>query len=179
MSHFGVAVEYALHVMVRLARCPDQTPSVRALAEYQGISRPYLAKIMTALQKAGLVEASEGKGGGYRLKRQAEKVSFLDVADAIEGRKPLFECTEVRLRCVLFGGKPPKSASEKPCAIHAVMLSAERDMRKKLAGITVADIVRPLDADTLPATRELALRWFADHAAASVRKDKTQPKRKR
>jgi DNA-binding transcriptional regulator YhcF (GntR family) len=61
MSHFGVAIEYGLHVLLRLVGLQGQTPpSVKALAKFQGIPPAYLAKIMTQLEKAGLVVASEG-----------------------------------------------------------------------------------------------------------------------
>jgi DNA-binding IscR family transcriptional regulator len=50
MSHFGVAVEYALHILTQLARFTLETPpSAKALAEFQGIPPAYLAKIMTSL----------------------------------------------------------------------------------------------------------------------------------
>ena len=166
MNHFGVAVEYALHVMTQLALFElDKLPSARALAEFQGVPPAYLAKIMTHLEKAGLVIASEGKGGGYRLAKPAEEITFLDVTDAIEGRKSIFECTEVRLRCVLHGGKPPKPTSI--CGIHAVMLAAERRMREQLAATTVADISRPLQAKTPPAMSTVVRRWFEEHAKSS------------
>jgi Rrf2 family protein len=173
MSHFGVAVEYALHIMTQLARfTPDKPPSAKALAEFQGIPPTYLAKIMTLLNKAGLVEASEGKGGGYRLARAPQTITFLHVVDAIEGRKSLFECTEVRQRCVLYGGQAPGTVTAKVCAIHAVMLAAERGMREQLAAVTVADISRPLAANTSPETRERALQWFADHAVKPLKQMK-------
>jgi Rrf2 family protein len=149
------------------------------LADYQGIPQAYLAKIMTRLEKAGLVVANEGKGGGYRLGRPAEQITFLAVTDAVEGRKSLFQCTEVRLRCVLYGGRPPKSIGDKPCAIHAVMLAAERSLHAQLAATTVADIVRPLDAGTSPAMKAMALRWFAEHAANTSSKPVTEQKKKR
>jgi Rrf2 family protein len=123
--------------MLRLAGPQgDVPPSVKALAEFQGIPSAYLSKIMTQLEKAGLVVASEGKRGGYRLARPPAQISFLDVADAIEGSKRLFECTEIRRRCVLYGDAPPKAAVSGICAIHAAMLAAERRMRDHLAKTT-------------------------------------------
>jgi Rrf2 family protein len=165
MNHFGAAVEYGLHVMTHLARFPgDSPPSAKALAEFLGVPPAYLAKIMTKLEKAGLLAASEGKGGGYRLARTAADITFLEVADAIEGRKSLFECKDVRLRCVLFGGSPPKAARAGVCSIHAVMLAAERHMRETLGATTVADISRPLEARTPSNARQAVQNWFAHHA---------------
>jgi Rrf2 family protein len=171
MSHFGVAVEYALHVMTQLARLTlDKPPSARALAEFQGIPPAYLAKILTRLEKAGLVVANEGKGGGYSLGRPPHEITFLEVADAIEGRKKIFECTEIRLRCVLYGGNPPKLPASNICAIHAVMLAAEDRMRAQLAATTIADIARPLDARTSPALKIVTEEWFTGHGRPRSKK---------
>lgn len=177
MSHFGVAVEYALHVLTQLARFePEKPPSAGALAQFQGIPAAYLAKVMTSLQKAGLVAAAEGKGGGYCLARGADSITFLDVTDAVEGRKRLFECTEVRRRCVLYGGKPPASATANVCTIHAVMLAAEQRMREQLAAVTIADISRPLASKTSPQMKEMAREWFAAHAAKSSARNPSRDK---
>ena len=46
--------------------------NVRDLAELQGVSVEYLAKLFTSLQKAGLVVAAEGARGGHRLARKTE-----------------------------------------------------------------------------------------------------------
>jgi Rrf2 family protein len=176
MSHFGVAVEYALHVLVQLAHLEDQSPSANALAEFQGVPPAYLAKIMTRLEKAALVKAAEGKGGGYQLAKSPEQISFLAVADAVEGRKKLFECTEVRQRCILFGGKPPKPTGI--CGIHAVMLAAEQRMREQLSGTTVADIAGPLQLKT-PQLPGYVQRWFDSHSASPDSNRKSDGGRKR
>lgn len=166
MSHFGVGVEYGLHILTQLARFqPPKPPSAKTLAEFQGVPAAYLAKVMTSLEKAGIVEASEGKGGGYRLARDPQSITFLEVADAIEGRKALFECTEVRQRCVLYRGKPPANVTANICAIHAVMVAAEQRMREKLAAVTVADIARPLVAKTSREVSQQAIEWFTAHPA--------------
>jgi Rrf2 family protein len=166
--------------MTQLVRfAPDKPPPSRALAEFQGIPPAYLAKIMTRLEKAGLVVANEGKGGGYSLGRPPEAISFLDVADAIEGPKKLFECTEVRRRCVLYGGRPPKSAVANVCTIHAVMLAAEQRMRAQLAATTIADISSPLAQKTSTQMHAMAQQWFADHAASSSRQHTSRSKPKK
>lgn len=168
MSHFGVGVEYALHILTQLARFqPESAPSAKALADFQGVPAAYLAKVMTSLQKAGIVKASEGKGGGYHLVRDPASITFLEVADAVEGRKALFECTEVRQRCILYGGKPPASVSANICAIHAVMMAAEQRMRERLAAVTLADISGPLAAKTPSELKQKAQEWFASYPAKS------------
>lgn len=119
--------------------------SSRDLADLQGISPSFVAKIFPRLEKAGIVRSAEGVRGGYQLASDPADISFLDVVDAVEGPKPLFECREIRSRCQLFDNDPPKWATRGCCGIHAVMLRAEKAMRAELANqslLDVAEVVR-------------------------------------
>ncbi len=137
MSYIGHGVEYGLHCLLWLVDRGAERASSRALAELQGVSPAFAAKIFAKLEKAAIVDSFEGPAGGYRLARPPERISVLDVVEAIEGRKRLFECQEIRGRCVLFGDTPPAWATDGVCAIHAVMLRAEERMRAELARTTL------------------------------------------
>lgn len=139
MAHITTSVEYALHGLLWLVDS-DVALSAREIAEVQGISPSFLAKIFPRLEKAGIVAASEGVRGGYRLARPAGQITFLEVIDAVEGEKPLFDCQEVRGRCALFGDAAPQWATSGTCAIHAVMLQAEKAMREALAAQTLGEV---------------------------------------
>ena len=106
MSYLGTGTEYGLHCLILLAQAPGVTVSNRDLADFQGVSVSFLAKIFPRLEKAGIVTASEGIRGGYGLARPADEITVLDVVEAIDGLKPLFDCQEIRGRCALFDGKP-------------------------------------------------------------------------
>lgn len=84
--------------------------------------------------------ASEGVRGGYRLAKAPEDITFLDIVDAIEGDKLLFDCQEIRGRCAVFGQRPPSWATSGVCAVHAVMIRAEKAMRAVLAQETLANV---------------------------------------
>ena len=142
MALIGTGVEYGLHCLLWLVGQEPEPASSRDLAELQGVSPSFVAKVFPKLEKAGIVAASVGLHGGYRLARPAERISVLDVVDAIEGDKPLFDCQQIRGRCALFRGKPPAWATDGVCGIHAVMLRAERAMRGELAHTTLADLSR-------------------------------------
>jgi Rrf2 family protein len=108
MSLYGSSVEYGLHCLLYLVfPKEDFLPSSKDMAEFQGISPSYVAKLFTQLQKAGIVQSVEGIKGGFELKRPAKEISVLDVADALEGKKPLFQCKDIRHGCVLHKGSPP------------------------------------------------------------------------
>lgn len=140
MAHITSSVEYGLHCVLWLVDPETGQPSSRDLAELQGVSPTFLAKIFSKLEKAGIVCAAEGIRGGYRLAREPANVSVLDIVDAIEGQKPLFDCQEIRGRCAVFGDAAPKWATNGVCAIHATMLKAEKAMRDALAQETLADL---------------------------------------
>jgi len=168
MPYFGTGVEYALHCLLWLAGPLERPPSSRDLADMQGISPAFLKKIFPKLEKAGIVEASGGIRGGYRLARPAETITVLDVVDAVEGPKSLFDCQEIRGRCALFEGKPPKWSTQGVCGIHAVMLRAENILREELARTSLASLAAGvLGKNGLPARFPDQVRsWFADRQTA-------------
>jgi Rrf2 family protein len=91
MAYLGNSVEYALHSLLWLAAPLKQRPSARDLAALQGISPAFLSKIFQKLERVGIVEAIGGIRGGYRLAKPADDISVLEIIDAVEGRKSLFD----------------------------------------------------------------------------------------
>jgi Rrf2 family protein len=184
MSHISNAVEYALHCLLYLVDTSGKpvTASTRDLADLQGVSAEYLAKIFTKLHQAGLVVGVEGSGGGFALARAAEKISVLDVIVAIDGKKPLFDCREIRLGCAVFGSSAPQWARKGVCSIHAVMLEAEARMRTVLATHTLASITTRVAAKA-PATFATEItNWLAERPQlrrGAARKKKTRTRRRR
>lgn len=174
MAQIGNGVEYGLHCLLYLVEAPPMAPSSRDLAELQGVSPSFVAKIFTKLEKSGIVVSMDGIGGGYRLARAAGSISVLDVVDAIEGEKPLFDCQEIRARCAVFGGKPPTWSTKGVCAIHAVMLRAERSMRNELKQTSLADLSDCVSRKAAPNLSGELLGWFQEKYAARV-KGRTRP----
>jgi Rrf2 family protein len=147
-------------------------PSARDVADFQGISSTYVAKLFTQLQKAGIVQSSGGKSGGFRLARAAEEISVLDVVDALEGKSPmLFRCREIRRNCVLFQNKDPDWSRRGVCAIHATMLAAEASMRDVLARKTLASLARTVAIKQTAAEGVTTREWFAHRQVARRRPD--------
>ena len=170
MAHISTGVEYGLHCLLFLADERRDVPpaSARDLAELQGVSIEFVAKLFTKLQKADLVVATEGVGGGFQLARPADSISVLDVVDAIDGEKPLFECREIRSRCAVFDGKPPAWSTRGVCSIHALMLEAEKRMREVLASHTLADLAARVDAKAPLNYGEAVAKWLSGKALGRV-----------
>lgn len=128
------------------------------------------------LEKAGIVKASEGVKGGYLLARAADNVSFLDIVDAVEGKKPLFDCQEVRGRCAVFGGQAPDWATAGTCAIHAVMLQAEKAMRDTLASQTLASVGESFIRKAPSKFLDDANNWIKDRTSGRARRGGRSPR---
>jgi len=140
MAYITNSVEYGIHCLLWLVDPDNGQPSSRDLAELQGISPSFVAKIFPKLEKAGIVQAAPGIRGGYRLAKSPADITVLEIVDAIEGHKPLFDCQEIRDRCAVYDGDAPSWATNGVCEIHAAMLRAERAMRDSLAKETLAKI---------------------------------------
>ena len=86
---------YALRVMLDLAQHPeDGFVSLKVTAERQNISLKYLEMIISHLKKAGLVESTRGKEGGYRLTREPERYTVLEILDSIEDNLAPVSCIQ-------------------------------------------------------------------------------------
>lgn len=163
MSLYGSAAELALHCLLNLAGRPaESSPSTRDLAEFQGVSASFVAKLFTRMEKTGLVSAAQGARGGFRLARPASDISVLDIVDAVEAGKPLFQCRNVRRNCALYGANPPEWATGGVCGIHAVFLDAEIAMRDRLAATSLQDIATSTAEKIPPAFYDQANQWFGD-----------------
>ena len=169
MAYLGSSVEYGLHCLLWLAAPDAPAASSRDLAELQGVSPSFVAKIFPRLEKAGIVSASPGIHGGYRLARPAAQISVLDVVDAIEGFKPLFDCQEIRGRCALFNGKAPDWSTQGVCSIHAVMLRAEQSMRAELASTSLADLATTVARKAPESLKGEIKVWLGERMGARAR----------
>lgn len=168
MALYSTSVEYGLHCLLPLCT-PDVHASSQDLADFQGVSSAYVAKLFASLKRAGLVVALEGAGGGYRLARAAADISVLDVVQALEGDKPLFQCNEIRGNCAVFGGQPPAWANKGLCSVHAVMIEAEQQMRKVLAAHSLADLAARVGNKAPKAFPREVSAWFGARKAGRSR----------
>lgn len=161
-------VEWGLHCATVLALLPERTTlPTKALAEYHGVSETYLAKHLQAMANAGIIESVPGPKGGYRLARPAEKITLLDVVDAIEGREPAFRCTEIRQR----GPIPLEPAIVRvPCMIHVAMARAEKLWRAELRSQTIANIVSKLPQNVDQRAQQLSEQWLGERMRGPLAK---------
>ena len=93
------AASLGLHACVVLARRAGRLVPAHELAEDFGASEAHLAKVMQRLGKAGLVRSTRGPRGGFRLAREAEGITLLEVYEAVEGPVEPVRCLLGRPVC--------------------------------------------------------------------------------
>ncbi len=101
--------EYALRALSQLALLPaGRAVLARDLAKSANVPRNYLSKILLALRNAGLLDATRGAGGGYRLRKRPQEIFLIDVVELFEGPKTKPGCLLNNREC----------CEQTPCAAH-------------------------------------------------------------
>ncbi len=148
----SVTSEYALRAMASItsmisySTSPEEGESVlaRDLSLKAGVPFNYLSKILGSLTKAGILHASRGRGGGYRLARPAKQIFLIDVVEVFDGIKARPDC--------LFGGGLGCS-DDNPCSAHEFFKKVRRKFIDFLEETTIADIAGLPAVDGVPERR--------------------------
>lgn len=128
----GITAKHALRALVELAKLPDgQTVLGRDLAKAAAIPPNYLSKILWTLGSAGIIDATRGTRGGYRLQRRPEHVRLLEVVE-------LFDRARTAGGCLLDSDHPCSDAS--PCAAHEHWREVKRAYTHFLETTTLATL---------------------------------------
>jgi Rrf2 family protein len=93
------AATLALHTTVLMAAKPEELLSTKNIAEILCVSENHLSKVLQRLTKTGIVSPVRGPKGGFQLSKPADKVSLLEVYEAIEGQLVSDKCLLSYPRC--------------------------------------------------------------------------------
>jgi Rrf2 family protein len=129
LINISEAVSLALHTMALLATVEQRRVRNQELADSLNASKHHLAKVMQRLVRAELVDSICGPQGGFLLRRPADKITLLEVYEAIEGH--LGEA-----RCLL---KEPVCRG-RDCILGEVIHSIQKQLRDYLNDTTLADL---------------------------------------
>ena len=76
--------EYALRILIYMAKAPDTLYSASHLIEKLNVSDKYLRRLMTDLCKSGFIQSIQGREGGYRFIRDTREIFIYDVINSVE-----------------------------------------------------------------------------------------------
>jgi Rrf2 family transcriptional regulator, iron-sulfur cluster assembly transcription factor len=103
----------------------------RELARRVGVPADYLAKVMGRLQRAGVVTATRGVSGGYRLARAPRRIRVVEVIEPFEGSR-------ARPGCLLWPTRPCRDS--RACSAHGAWGVVKTVYARFLEETTLADI---------------------------------------
>jgi Rrf2 family protein len=130
--------DYAVRAVLYLTNLgPDQRAATSQIAQEQRIPPSFLAKIVSQLSVAGILQTSRGARGGVSLARDPEEISVLEVVEAIDGPILLNECVADHGSACVFG---------ESCALQPVWCDAQRELVNRLRGSNFAQFVRKTEA---------------------------------
>jgi len=121
--------EYALRAAVWLGRDPNQTQSADHLAERTQVPRRYLHKVLQDLVRAKIVRSQSGPGGGYALAGAPQKITILDVVNAVAPLERIRHCPL---------GLPSR---KRLCPLHSELDKVYADTQAALARVTLAQLL--------------------------------------
>src|SRR5471030_1343461 len=84
--------DYGLIALRHLASIPGATASTKDIADTYHLPVPLLAKVLQKLTRAKILQSAAGANGGYKLSRDAGRITALEVVRAIDGPVILTHC---------------------------------------------------------------------------------------
>ena len=95
---YSKSAEYAIQAMIYLAENEGKNLAmVSTIAETYDIPKHFLAKLVQTLTHHHLIKSYRGRTGGIELGRPADKITMLQVVNAIEGPPPEHEMCVIGL----------------------------------------------------------------------------------
>jgi Rrf2 family protein len=135
--HLSSQEEYGLRCLLRLARHEGPEPlRIQEIAEAEGMSPEYVAKLMRVLRKGSLVRSTRGAAGGYRLERPAADITVWQAVEVLGGE--FFP----ESFCEAHPGSRRDCVHTTDCSIRALWSGLNGLLRHALSSITLADLMR-------------------------------------
>lgn len=127
----SMTTQYALKALVILTSLEPETAILgRDLAARAGIPANYLSKVLLSMRNAGLVFATRGTGGGYRLEKTPAEIRLIEVFE-------IFEAPRTEPPCLLGQGL---CSEADPCSAHHAWTRVRSTYLDFLETTTLADI---------------------------------------
>jgi len=126
--------DYAVRAVLYLSKLPAgaRAPTSR-IASDQQIPPSFLAKIISQLSVAGVVQTSRGARGGVSLSRSPSNISLLEVVEAIDGPIFLNQCI----------GDPNSCEFHSGCEVQPVWSAAQSNLVDHLASTNFGLLISP------------------------------------
>jgi Rrf2 family protein len=134
---FTAQEEYGLRCMLQMARHEGGKPlTITNISELEGLTPPYVGKLMHALRQNGLVKSIRGQKGGYHLAHPAKEISLDEIFTALGGR--FFEPGH----CERYPGQEILCVHTTECSIRSLWGQLDAVISEVLKKTSLADLAR-------------------------------------
>jgi FeS assembly SUF system regulator len=130
----------ALRHLAAAGRCA----SAKDIADTYRIPLPMLSKILQNLSKAGLLVSEQGTHGGYRLARDPQEITALEVIRTIDGPIILTHCFTEHAEC----------DQSDLCPVREPLRKVHEGILRLLSSISISDMTK--DDMPVPAIHPLS-----------------------
>ncbi len=131
---FTKAILVVIFISDKIRQKQFEFLSTADISKYLSIPKPTLVKILQSLNTANIIETKEGKQGGIRLLKEPSKITVLEILEAMEKGKPLFQTSFN----ILAEGKRPNNAQK---SIKNILTDAENQLKNELSKKTIEEIL--------------------------------------
>ena len=125
--------DYALRIISALARKSDIIDA-KSLSDEVSVTLRFTLKILHKLVSRDFVKYYKGVNGGYKLNAEPKDITLKDIIELIDGPIVISRCLESSEGCSMISDKTS-------CIYHHIFNTISLDVAKKLAGITIADVI--------------------------------------
>ncbi len=132
--HLTQKVDYALIILMNLAKNEKQSLSIKQIANSSNLSFLFLQKIARILQQSKIIEAERGKYGGYKLLKNPKKLTIKEIIEATEGPIAIIPCLK-------SFSEPQCCKKNKNCEIKSGLQKINQEIEKFLAKKTLSQII--------------------------------------
>ena len=123
--------DYAIRILLDLARSDGDPVSVRGIAERQDVPYAFARGIGRDLVSAGIVESRRGARGGFVMARDPQSLSVLEIVEAMQGPVSCSVCTSDPGWCKRMDG----------CTVHRVWSGADVLLKEYLGSKSLAGLI--------------------------------------
>jgi Rrf2 family nitric oxide-sensitive transcriptional repressor len=124
--------DYALRSICYIACHKKKRVTVSDLVRDLNVPRPFLRKLLQLLNRQGTLSSYKGRGGGFLLKRPAERIFLSDLIRTFQGPLELNECFLKKTAC----------PNIRVCLLRRKIKAIEQYVITQLKDISVADLIR-------------------------------------
>lgn len=128
--------EYGVRCLLQIGgRGPQASLTIPEIARAEGLSTPYIAKLMRVLRRGGLVKSVRGQAGGYTLARPLSGITVAEALAVLGGR--LYEAEF----CEQHHGNEEVCNRSTDCSIRFLWRSVQQVVDQVLSKATLQDLL--------------------------------------